>query len=101
MVRHVLVAVGTSCAGGAGNRISKGFVATVEECAEKCKNNSSVFTFGRKGFPTCNPHDCECNCETGASADRTCEPGGNKEYNLYRYISGSIYLIENVLTLFI
>ena len=82
IAQHELVAKGKGCS---GINIDKGIFATIEMCAEECKNLSSMFQFGRNGTGGCTTNGCACYCETAASADGTCDQKDKDYVNLYRY----------------
>ena len=62
-------------------------IASVEECAERCKGVSSMFVFGTNDFgnPRCNDKGCYCICETAAKIDGTCTQIEHTGYRLYKY----------------
>ena len=95
MVQHELIAEKKQCSGGGA--IGKGFLATLAECAEECKDVSSMFIYGRQGMQQtggCKSNGCWCYCETDASVDGTCDQKDNSWSNLYRIIQeGDILFI--------
>ena len=62
-------------------------IASVEECANKCRKSSSMFAFGTNDFgvPRCDNNGCQCLCETAAADDGTCDSVQHKGYRLYRF----------------
>ena len=81
-VQYELVSTSKICSGG---REDKGRIGTVEECAKQCTNVASMFIYAK-----CDSADCRCYCETGASADGTCDRTDNSQYRLYRFIQEGI-----------
>ena len=78
--QYELVAEKMMCGGG---HESKDCVGTVQACAIQCTNVASMFIYGRE--------ECQCFCETAASADGTCNQESNGAQNLYKIIkSGKI-----------
>ena len=73
-----------------GSEKSMGMIATIEECASKCKTEASMFAYGTNdfGMRRCHNHTqkCKCICERTASADGTCKTKAHNGYRLYRYV---------------
>ena len=76
-------AVKKKCRGG---HINKGTRATVEECAEECKDLAHMFIYQNDPKSSCKLYGCMCYCQTAASPDGTCEQEDIEAYNLYRFI---------------
>ena len=54
-------------------------------CAEACKNESTMFLFGRSDGSRCNVDGkCRCKCILGASLNGSCLYEPRNGYNLYR-----------------
>ena len=75
--------------------VSTGFLGgrfyDVGDCYLACKDNSTIFLFGRSDGVTCDGNGkCNCHCEVGASKDGTCAYKDNDRYNLYR-VSGEFH----------
>ena len=93
MLRYELYETKKKCL---GDDIDYGHIATLQECAEKCKNVKSMFIYGRtadvctmKGMS----YICVCSCESKASPDGHCTVINNINYDLYRFIQkGKIFL---------
>ena len=66
-----------------GTEFKAGHFENIEECAEQCRDASSMFTFGRCRFS--NDDKCKCYCQTAAKTDGTCEIIGNNRYSLYAF----------------
>ena len=79
---YELVAVSKECT---GSESFLGNLAKVKECAERCKNSASMFTFSRNSNG-CYTSGCACYCQTAASANGTCNQKYSTSYKLYRYI---------------
>ena len=60
--------------------------ASAEECAESCRGDFSMFSFGRPGESSCSD-DGRCKCYSVASPDGTCTQESIDSYNLYRFYS--------------
>ena len=75
-----------------GSHKSKGFVETVDECADRCKHYS-MFIYGIVGTSECkDSKGCRCYCEADASADGTCALRDSIGYTLHRFAEeGKIY----------
>ena len=79
----------------------KGYLSDVDSCAEACKGESSMFTFGTNdfGFKKCRYnetiHDvtydgCQCRCQLLVHSNGTCDRGtsGSPGYRLYKIQKG-------------
>ena len=64
-----------------------GSLENIEECAENCRDVSSMFAFGTNDFGTtrCNDGKCACYCETAATSDGSCTINTHNGYRLYSY----------------
>ena len=64
---------------------------TLSDCADSCREISSMFIYGTNDFgeTKCYNGDgyCPCYCETSAK-DGKCEWVDNSGYRLYKYIEG-------------
>ena len=73
-----------------GRSIDTDYSATLEECAEQCKNVASMFIYGREGTNKCKPLiGCRCFCERiAASSNGKCKryQQDNANFNLYRFV---------------
>ena len=80
----------TECA---GEEVNLGRHYELYQCADSCRNISSMFIFGTKEFgfakgtiwERCGEGGCECRCETGATIDGNCPKKDHDGYNLYTF----------------
>ena len=77
-----------------GSKISNAMTETKEECAIKCRGESSMFLWGTE---SCIGSDCPCVCETIASDDGSCEREPKNGINLYKFISGLQQLLMKII----
>ena len=63
-----------------GTEFKAGHFENIEECAEQCRDASTMFVFGR-----CKDGKCKCQCQTAAKTDGTCDIIGNQRYTLYAF----------------
>ena len=69
-------------------------IASVEECANKCRESSSMFAFGTNDFgsPRCIKGGvCKCLCETSSTKQGSCNQIDHKGYRLYRFRPGMLF----------
>ena len=71
----------------AGSEMYKGYFHEISECAESCRQVSSMFIFGTNEFGKnrCNENGCACYCETAATSDGHCQMKDHKGYNLFKF----------------
>ena len=76
-----------------GDEVFKGYMDSVDGCAEACKGQTSMFAFGTNDFGVdrCEGNGCKCLCETSAKADGTCTVVEHKGYRLYRFSTSGNY----------
>ena len=100
----ILVAEKAECEGPYGwpYEVWKGFLSDVDSCAEACKGDSSMFTFGTNDFGRefCrynNDYDgCSCTCELLVHSNGTCKKGllASPGYRLYRIEKGKMSVVD-------
>ena len=62
-----------------------GYTDTLDICADKCFDTSTVFVYGKNG-DRCSDNGCACYCINGATKDGICrEPYVNRYYDMYRF----------------
>ena len=69
-------------------------IASVEECANKCRKLSSMFAFGTSDFGNSRCITggvCKCLCETSATKQGSCNQIDHKGYRLYRFRPGMLF----------
>ena len=67
----------------------KGYLEKIQNCADACRDVSSMFIFGIEGSNRCKDGKCRCYCETVASADGICDIIEHKGYRLYSFIQNT------------
>ena len=78
-----LVAEKSGCA-SKNDKFAGSFI-NITVCAEACKNESTMFLFGRSDGSRCNVDGkCRCKCILGASLNGSCLYEPRNGYNLYR-----------------
>merc|ERR1712217_251495 len=81
-ISYELVAGATECSGK--SEYSPGRFPQLEECANACKDMSSMFLFGTDEYDNsgCNENGCACWCETGGTCNQVTHTG----FDLYQYV---------------
>ena len=77
-----------------GSETGVGQFGRIYECAQKCKDISSMFAFGTNDFgnPRCIKGGvCKCLCETSATKQGSCNQVDHKGYRLYRFRPGMLF----------
>ena len=104
----ILVAEKAECEGPdlPGYEEWKGYLSDVDSCAEACKGESSMFTFGTNDFGHTNCRydksihhsygGCSCRCELLAHPNGTCKQGlaAFPGYRLYKIKQGTMSVID-------
>ena len=72
---------------------------SIDDCAEACKGQASMFAFGTNDFGVdrCEDSGSKCLCETSARADGTCDVVEHKGYRLYRFSAPGKYRLRIIL----
>ena len=77
-----------------GPELYKGFHYHLYQCAESCREISTIFAFGTDEFdykPTdpkyksCDVVGCKCFCQTAATSEGSCTEKSHLGYNLYAF----------------
>ena len=85
-----LVAKNRKCSGEEENGCLQ---TSAENCARLCHNTSSMFAFPNSDG-RCHGGRCKCLCQTGASANGTCDEVENERYDLYKFRSNEMGKID-------
>ena len=70
-----------------GSYMDMGYISTIGECAEICKEHASMFAFGTSdyGVPRCSSAGCKCVCETATANGGACYEVTHNGYRLFKY----------------
>ena len=82
----------------AGTQTSKGWPATINDCAKQCQGVADFFAFGTSEYGNsncaggcCKDETCRCYCYEGSAG--SCSPTTHNGYHAYKYSSGSKTLV--------